>query len=198
MSRYAAENSARGLSWGLALAGCLMLLAGSSAAAAERPPAVGDQAADFTLSALDGESVELKVLLKEGPVVLVVLRGYPGYQCPACSAQVGEFTAQAKKFASAAAKIVLVYPGAKLNLGERAQEFLRGEKLPENVYLVTDPDYSFTNNYHLRWDAEKETAYPSTFVIDPTGKIRFAQISKTHGGRVKAATALEQVSQLAK
>jgi thioredoxin-dependent peroxiredoxin len=66
------------------------------------------------------------------------------------------------------------------------------------VYLVTDPDYTFTNQYHLRWDAEKETAYPSTFVIDPTGKIRFAQISKTHGGRVKAATALEQVSQLTK
>jgi hypothetical protein len=43
-----------------------MLLAGSSAAAAEKPPAVGDQAADFTLSALDGESVELKALLKAG------------------------------------------------------------------------------------------------------------------------------------
>ncbi len=193
-----AKHSTRWSTVGLALAGCFILLAGSTAAAADKPPAVGDQAADFALSALDGESVNLKALLKEGPVVLVVLRGYPGYQCPACSAQVGEFTAQAKKFASAGAKIVLVYPGAKLSLGERAKEFLRGHALPENVYLVTDPDYTFTNKYHLRWDAEKETAYPSTFVIDPTGKIRFAQISKTHGGRVKATTALEQVSKLAK
>lgn len=194
-----AKRWTRRFTLGLALAGCwtLTLAAAERAAAADaKPPAVGDQAADFALKALDGENVELRALLKEGPVVLVVLRGYPGYQCPACSVQVGDFVAQAKKFATDRARVVLVYPGAKLDLGERAQEFLRGTKLPENIYLVTDPDYVFTNKYHLRWEADDETAYPSTFVIDPTGKIRFAEISKTHGGRVKAAAALAELGKL--
>ena len=199
MHKLMAARWTRRWALGLALAGCgAWLGAGSvrTAAGADSPPMVGDQAADFSLSALDGETVELKALLKEGPVVLVVLRGYPGYQCPACNAQVGDFVAQAEKFAAEKARVVLVYPGAKLNLGERAKEFLRGKKLPENIYLVTDPDYAFTNQYHLRWNAEKETAYPSTFVIDQAGRIRFAEISKTHGGRVKAATALAELGKL--
>lgn len=174
----------------------LCLGAASLAADAAKPPAVGEQAADFTLKNLAGEEVQLSKLHKQGPVVLVVLRGYPGYQCPACSAQVGDFTARAGKFAAEKANVVLVYPGQADGLGERAGEFVAGKALPEGFHLVTDPDYSFTKAYHLRWDKEGETAYPATFVIDAAGKVRFVQISQTHGNRVKATAVLEQLKKL--
>ncbi len=61
----------------------------SSSAATARPPAVGRQAKDFTLTELGGGAVELSQVTKAGPVVLVVLRGYPGYQCPICTRQFG-------------------------------------------------------------------------------------------------------------
>ena len=55
------------------------------------------------------------------------------------------------------------------------------------------PDYSFTNAYHLRWDAPNETAYPSTFVIDQDHKIVFAKTSQTHKGRTTADEVLKAV-----
>src|SRR5271156_2942610 len=67
------------------------------ASAAEPPvnakdigPKVGEEAKDFELSALSGEKVQLAKLTEGGHVVLVVLRGYPGYQCPLCTKQFGE------------------------------------------------------------------------------------------------------------
>jgi peroxiredoxin Q/BCP len=159
-----------------------------------RPPSVGDTAQDFELTSISGEQTKLSALTKKGPVVLVVLRGFPGYQCPVCNAQVGEFLAKAKAFQASSANVVLVYPGPAAGLKDHANEFVRGKTLPENFYLLLDPDYTFTSKYHLRWDAPGETAYPSTFVIDSSSKVRFAQISKSHGGRAKASAVLETLA----
>lgn len=163
----------------------------SPALAADKRPAVGDSAPDFTLKTTGKESVELKKLLENGPVVLVVLRGFPGYQCPACNAQVGQFLGKAKDFEAAGASVVFVYPGPMRNLAAKAGEFLADRKLPGNAILLLDPDYTFTNAYRLRWDAPRETAYPSTFVIQPDGKITYALISQTHGGRANVDEVLK-------
>lgn len=164
---------------------------GKEEAEKKKLPGVGEKATDFTLQALDDQSVTLSELTKDSPVVLVVLRGYPGYQCPLCTAQVGSLIGKAKQLADADAKVVLVYPGPGENVVEKAQEFIKFAKLPENFVFVTDPDYKFTEAYALRWDAPRETAYPSTFVIDRNGIIRFAKISKSHGGRANPADVLE-------
>jgi len=118
---------------------CLVTVSAMSA----EPPKAGDEAEDFELKTLKAESVKLSALAKEGPVVILVLRGYPGYQCPICNRQVGEFLAKAKEFAKAHAQVVMVYPGPADNLADRADEFIRGKTLPENFHLVIDPDYSF-------------------------------------------------------
>ena len=159
--------------------------------AAEKPPLMGDTASDFTLSTVDGEKAQLSRLREEGPVVLIALRGFPGYQCPVCNTQVGQFLASAKKLKELKANVVLVYPGSADGLKQHAEEFIRGKTLPDNFYLVLDPDFAFTNSYHLRWEAKNETAYPSTFVIDSDGKIQFAKISMTHGGRASAEEVLK-------
>jgi alkyl hydroperoxide reductase subunit AhpC len=62
--------------------------------------------------------------------------------------------------------------------------------------LVTDPDYAMTNRYNLRWDAPAETAYPSTFIVDRDGTIRFERISRTHDDRSLAEDILTRVSVL--
>lgn len=157
-------------------------------------PAVGDVAEDFELKTLDGESVKLSKLVADGPVVLVVLRGFPGYQCPACNAQAAQFLSKAKQFDAAKARVVMVYPGPADGLKKHADEFVRGKTLPDHFFLVLDPDYEFTKKYHLRWEAKNETAYPSTFVIDRERKITFAKISMTHGGRAAVEEVLKALS----
>lgn len=160
------------------------------AASASKPPAVGKKAADFELPALGGGTVRLSQVTRSGPVVLVVLRGYPGYQCPICTRQFGEIVEHADEFEKAGAQVVFVYPGPSEELSARAAEFLKGVDYPGHFRILLDPDYTFTNAYGLRWDAEKETAYPSTFVLDSKRRVRFALVSSTHGGRSKVEDVL--------
>ncbi|HEV7279106.1 MAG TPA: peroxiredoxin family protein [Pirellulaceae bacterium] len=154
-------------------------------------PKVGDQAPAFSLQDLTGGRVSLEQGRKRGPVVLIVLRGWPGYQCPLCTKQVGDFVGKAKQFQEAGATVVMVYPGPAADLDEHAKEFVQGQEFPGNFRLALDPGYELVDRYGLRWDAPKETAYPSTFVIDADGKILFAKISDDHGGRSSAAQVLK-------
>jgi peroxiredoxin len=147
------------------------------------PPTVGEKARAFDVRTLDDKSVRLAPLLKRGPVVLVVLRGYPGYQCPFCTKQVGELIAKSDEFARRKASVVLVYPGPSAGLKGYAGEFVAGKDVPKDFRFTLDPDYRFTQSYGLRWDAPQETAYPSTFVIARDGRVRYAKISRGHGDR---------------
>lgn len=182
--------------WLVALGG-LAVSPVALAAEADTPPAVGEAAPDFQLTSLGGDAVRLSELTAEGPVVLVVLRGYPGYQCPLCSIQVGELLKNAAEFAKHEARLLLVYPGPAAGLADKAREFFGKREIPQGFTILTDPDYTFTEAYHLRWNAPRETAYPSTFVIDKSGTVRFVSVSKTHGGRAKTSDLLAALKSLA-
>lgn len=159
-------------------------------AAIAGPPGVGDKAPDFALDTPEGKNIRLSEMLSGKPVVLVVLRGYPGYQCPLCNRQAKDYIQNGAALDAMGASVLFVYPGPGPDLRARAQEFLSDKKLPKNFHLLLDPDYRFTSLYDLRWDAPQETAYPSTFIIDPRGLVLYANISKSHGGRVKVADVL--------
>ena len=64
-------------------------------------PAVGERAPDFALSTVEGKRVRLSEITAKSPVVLIVLRGYPGYQCPYCNVQVRDFLKKSQSFAEA-------------------------------------------------------------------------------------------------
>ena len=165
-------------------------------APAAATPKIGDKAPAFSLETLDGKNVELAKLVSEGPVVLVVLRGWPGYQCPVCTTQVGELINKGDDFMAAKARIVLVYPGPAEKLGEHAKEFAKGKNFKANFTFLTDPGFKLTNAYGLRWDKAGETAYPSAFVIDTAGVVRFAKVSKSHGDRAAANDLLKALAEL--
>src|ERR1700758_589224 len=156
-------------------------------------PAVGAKAPDFTLSTPTGKTIQMSKELNGKNLVLVVLRGFPGYQCPYCAKQVHDFVDHAADFAAKNVKVLLVYPGPPADLDQHAKEFLAKQSaLPANIVLVTDPDYTMTNAYGLRWDAPQETAYPSTFILDKNQTVLFEKISHSHGDRLSAQDALDQ------
>jgi thioredoxin-dependent peroxiredoxin len=179
--------------WGpaLALAGALIL--GTSVFA--QTPAVGTKAPDFTLSTPTGNAVTLSIEQGGHSLVLVILRGFPGYQCPYCVKQVHDFADHASDFKAKNTRVLLVYPGPPADLDQHAKEFLEKQaELPSNIVLVTDPDYKITNLYGLRWDSPNETAYPSTFILDKKGMVVFEKISHGHGDRLSAQDALDHLS----
>lgn len=156
--------------------------------------AVGDQAPTVELNSLEGQPIDLATTFEAGDTVLVVLRGYPGYQCGICSRQATGYIAGAEKFTEAGYQIVMVYPGQTTDLSAKAEEFLDGKQLPAGVTMLLDPEYKLVDAYGLRWDAPNETAYPSTFVIKKGGEITWAKVSKGHGGRAGAKAVLKVVS----
>lgn len=175
----------------LAVFACSLILIGMAAA---QTPAVGAKAPDFTLQTPSGASVALARERAKGTTVLVLLRGFPGYQCPYCVMQVHDFVEHSADFASQKANVVLVYPGPPSDLDQHAKEFLAKQAdLPSNIKLVIDPDYKMTNLYGLRWDAPHETAYPSTFILNASGTVLFEKISHSNGDRTSAEDVLAQL-----
>lgn len=172
---------------------CVAVVAVASAGA--QTPATGAKAPNFTLSTPTGKSVSLAKETAKGTTVLIVLRGFPGYQCPYCTKQVHDFASHSAEFTAKKANVLLIYPGPPAALSQHAEEFLAKQaQLPSNVTLVIDPDYKVTNLYGLRWDASNETAYPSTFILDPHRKILFERISHGHGDRTTANEVLAQIA----
>ncbi len=178
--------------------GFLLYLVSATAPMFAASPRVGEAAPDFSLRRLQGGAVKLSTALAKNPVVLVVLRGFPGYQCPFCNRQAQDFVRSAKSFAEAGVRVIMVYPGPAGNLEAHAKEFAEGKGFPDGFDLALDPGYQFTQLYDLRWNAPNETAYPSTFVIDRQGVVTFAKISKEHGGRATAVEILRALKQEAR
>ncbi len=157
---------------------------------------VDKPAPDFELPTVDGKSIKLSELTEKSPVVVVVLRGYPGYQCPLCTRQVSDLVQSASKIAASKAKVLLIYPGPKKLVNDKAKEFFASAKLPAGFTVLLDPDYGFTDAYGLRWDAPNETAYPTTLIVGNDGIVRFASVSKSHGDRVSAKTVVSELAKL--
>lgn len=174
----------------------LVLIAGRAFSQSFAKVEVGEKAADFTLKTIDGDEVQLNRLLKDNPVVLVVLRGWPGYQCPICTKQVGSLVADADVFAELRATVLMVYPGPSADLQNHAKEFSEDYKFPDNFRFTLDPGFSMINKYGLRWEAPNETAYPSTFVISKKGEIVYSKVSTTHGGRAENEEIFEALGKL--
>src|SRR5947209_2498507 len=105
------------------------------------PPKIGDQAPDFSLQTLNDQTITLSTLSSNGPVVLLVLRGWPGYQCPLCTAQVRDYISSASDFDAANARVIMVYPGPAADLKAHAAEFVNDKNWPKQFLLVTDPEY---------------------------------------------------------
>ncbi|CAD74991.1 MAG TPA: AhpC/TSA family protein [Rhodopirellula baltica] len=159
-------------------------------------PEVGRMAKDFELEVAAGQrsgTVRLSEITGEGPVVIAILRGFPGSQCPACAGQVADLVRHAHYFQARNAEVLLVYPGPASELKAKSKDFLEDTKLPAPFTMLLDPDYQLVSDYGLRWDAPHETAYPTTIVIGKDGKIDFVNISRTHRGRTTATTILDQL-----
>jgi thioredoxin-dependent peroxiredoxin len=195
LSRFIKLCGQRSTVWRNCVLAMLLLVMTCAAQSFAQTPIVGQKAPDFILRTPAGKPVELSKQTSNSTVVLVVLRGFPGYQCPYCQKQVHDFVEHAPEFTARKASVLLVYPGPAADLDQHAREFLEKQaNLPPNVTLVTDPEFAMTNLYNLRWNAPSETAYPSTFIIDRKGMITFEKISHSHDDRSTAVGILAEIS----
>jgi peroxiredoxin len=182
--------------------GCWITMLASGVAIAEDQVApkqleVGDRAIDFDLPVVGGEEyLTLRDEFKEGPVVVIVLRGYPGYQCPLCSEQVSSIRNRARALASVAHRVILVYPGQGTRLQRQAKQFMGSRSLPDPLVIVRDQEMKMVTEWGLRWDTPRETAYPAAYIIDRNGRVRWLKVSDNHAGRASVAEIVRELRKL--
>ncbi|MFK8113298.1 MAG: redoxin family protein [Rubripirellula sp.] len=166
-------------------------------AEATNRPVLGKRAPDFELPVVGSdEFLSLSDEYKQGKVVVVVLRGYPGYQCPLCSSQIAALANRSKTLLKEAHRVILVYPGEANELQRHAERFMGSRSLPDPLIIVRDEGMEMVESWGLRWNASRETAYPSTFVLDGNGRVRWMKISKSHGERSSVAEILKELRKL--
>lgn len=158
---------------------------------------VDDRVHDFELPIVGSKDyLRLSDQYRQGAVVVVVLRGYPGYQCPICMRQVATLANRAATLKRFATKVILIYPGDSESLEQQAEKFAGKRRLPEPMVIVRDDQMDTVRKWGLRWDGRKETAYPATYVIDRNGRIRWKQVSTSHAGRSTVEEILKELRKL--
>ncbi|MGI9474147.1 MAG: redoxin family protein [Rubripirellula sp.] len=186
----------------VALATFLMILVGAVSAFADEPepikqPEIGERAVDFELPVVGEKSfLRLSDEYREGPVVVIVLRGYPGYQCPLCNRQVSSLANRVRALSNEAHRVILVYPGEPTLLERHAEQFMGSRRVPDPLILVRDDGMNMVQDWGLRWDAINETAYPATFVVDQNGRIAWKKVSDSHAGRSSTEEILKELRKL--
>lgn len=171
-----------------------LLIPLSTAAANPSRLAEGDRVRDFELPIVGGDGfLRLSDEVKQGPVVVIVLRGYPGYQCGICNRQVSALVSRARVLDNAVQRVVLVYPGEDSSLERRAEQFMGSRRLPDPMVMVRDDGMTAVTEWGLRWNKHHETAYPATYVIDSNGRVQWAKVSESHAGRSSVEEILKAV-----
>jgi peroxiredoxin Q/BCP len=129
-----------------------------------KPLKDGEKAPDFTLPDQNGNEVNLKTLLADGPVVIFF---YPKAFTPVCTAEACSFRDAFEEFADAGARII----GISADTVEKQKAF--HTKYHLTFPVLSDPETEVYGLYGLRssssaWRMNDRV----TFVIDREGFVR--------------------------
>lgn len=158
---------------------------------------VNDQAIDFSLKNQEGETVNLKELLENGPVVLTWYRG--GW-CPYCNITLAFLQEKLPEFELAGARLVAItpeLPDSSLSTAEKHElqfDILSdvGNKVAREygvVFKLTDAVAKrYRSGFDLHaynGDESNELPLAATYIIDSEGKIRYAFLDADYRNRAE-------------
>lgn len=156
----------------------------------ERSEWVGKPLPFTTMRGVDGKDVDLTQFHGVRRVMLVVLRGYLGEVCCYCVAQTKALAKARAKLEQANVEVLVLYPGPKENEQAFRQlyelEFGEG---PPPYRVFYDPDLELVTQLGIAGDL----AFPSTFVIDERGIIRYAYVGEHRADRPATRKLIEVI-----
>lgn len=171
---------------------------------------VGDVAPDFELPDATGKSVRLQDLLKQGPVVI---NFYRGEWCPYCNLELRAFQALLPEFKQANTTLVGIspeLPDHSLSVTEKhSLEFAVlsdvGNKVSRQYGLIFALAEALRPIYKAfgidipasNGDDSYELPMPATYVIDQSGRIRYAFAEADYTQRAEPQDVLAVVQELA-
>lgn len=181
----------------------LGLFLGLSAAVAQLPaspgaPKVGEKAPDFTLEDPQGKPVQLSSLLKSksegaGSSSWVVLIFYRGYWCLFCNSELQSFQQRLPEFTKRGIKVVAI------SVDPPATTRQHLAKTGWTYTFLCDPEAKILKQYDLAHPIGENQviARPAEFLVDPTGTVRWRDLTEDPRIRTRPETVLEVFDRLA-
>lgn len=159
--------------------------------------AVGTEAPAFKAKDAAGHPVELRQLLKKGPVVLYF---YRGQWCPYCNKQLSQLQDSLQLLTAKGAQVVVVTPETPANVDKTIA------KTKATFPIVTDQNFAIMKAYKTAFTVDEATAQkyqgfgvdlkaangadtnvlpvPATYVIGRDGKIQYTYFNPDYRHRV--------------
>lgn len=144
--------------------------------------------------ASSGDPIDLARLKGKKNVVLVVLRGFDGSICIACSGQTLAISQNLDEFAKRDAEVYLLYPGKAESVPvflDAVRDLAGGGSLP--VEILLDVDLSVVHDFNI----EGKLAKPTTLILDKEGIVRFAHVGQSKTDRPTVPQMLEALDRMA-
>lgn len=184
----------------------LLLLGFTTSLVAQSGLPAGSKAPDFTAKNQNGETINLKKTLKEGPVVLVF---YRGQWCPYCKKALSQLQDSLQLLTAQGATVIAVTP----EIAENVDKTIKKTKAA--FHILSDEGLAIMNAYDVAFelDADTQKKYkgygidltkanganganlpvPATYVIGQNGKIAYAHFDPDYKNRASVATILQEI-----
>jgi peroxiredoxin len=145
---------------------------------------------------LNGQEVKVGDYHGKKHVVLVMTRGYTGQICMFCSTQTSRLLANYADFARRDAEVVVVFPVSDAGEKERVNDLLASAKRELDHPLERVP-FPLVLDMRLvavdRLGIRQQLAKPATYIIDKSGKVRFAYVGTSISDRPSLQSMFDQL-----
>ena len=155
----------------------------STALGGEPMLAINSDAPEFSLLAQDGSTVQLSDFKEKNSVVLIF---YPGDETPVCTKQLCEIRDDYSSFSNKGAVVFGVNPGSE----KSHQKFV--EKHNFQFKLLIDKNGDVAKNYKAKGKLMNQR---TVYVIDPQGKVVYAQRGKPPVAEILASIPSENANE---
>ncbi|RST48883.1 peroxiredoxin-like family protein [Variovorax sp. MHTC-1] len=168
----------------------------------------GDMAPDVNLTDTAGAPVKLSALWRSGPLVVIFYRG--GW-CSYCNLQLHAWQQHASELKRLGAALVAISPQTP----EHSQDTMETNALP--YALLSDSSLNAANGFGIAYTLPPELIdlyassgtdipvlngngqwvlpIPATYVVDPSGRIRFAHVETDYRERIEPWAVIEVLEQ---
>lgn len=147
---------------------------------------VGDKAPDFTAKDQDGKSINLKKLLKQGPVVMLF---YRGQWCPYCNKQISHYSDSLELLTAKGATVLAITPESEDNVKKTVSKTKAAFSVLEDEGLAIMKSYKVSfavdektitkyKGYGIDFDKANGSnganlPVPATYIIGKDGLVKY-------------------------
>ncbi|MEE2938029.1 MAG: redoxin domain-containing protein [Planctomycetota bacterium] len=157
-----------------------------------------DDFSELTFTDKDGADVRLADIMTRDYLVLVVTRGWYGGVCFYCASQTSRWARRFEELDPYDAQLAVIYPTETVEEADKLGELtkrIKGGQIPNETIpfpILVDINLKGVDQLGIR----AELAKPATYIIDRSGRVRFAYVGESIADRPTVDSVLNQLDLL--